>query len=129
MQSLTVEQGFSFTLQGYDEVVRQCECLAVELLENCRSLGEVQLLLAEKSCAQRFFSQTKFLTYPRMRLAVEHGHKNFAGHIYCQQVVRDKFYGGWWSDMSFVFRDSFKKRVLDCVINNTTLPIWGVNAT
>ena len=29
------------------------------MLENCRSLGEVQLLLAEKSCAKRFFSQTK----------------------------------------------------------------------
>ena len=72
--------------QGYDEVARQCEVLAVELLENCRSLGEVQLLLAEKSCAKRFFSQTKFLTYPRMRLAVEHGHKHFAGHIYCQQA-------------------------------------------
>ena len=81
-----MKQGSDFNIfQGYDEVARQCECLAVELLENCRSLSEVQLLLAEKSCAKRFFSQTKFLTYPRMRLAVEHGHKNFAGHIYCQQ--------------------------------------------
>ena len=87
--------------QGYDEVVRQCESLAVELLENCRSLSEVQLLLAERSCIRRFFAHTKFLTYPRMFLAVEHGHKKFAGHIYCQQVVRDKFYGkrSWWSDM------------------------------
>ena len=82
-----MKQGLYFNIfQGYDEVVRQCERLAVELLENCRSLREVQLLLAEKSCAKRFFSQTKFLTYPRMRLAVEHGHKNFAGHIYCQQA-------------------------------------------
>ena len=81
---MVISQGYPI-IQGYDETVRQCESLAVELLENCRSLGEVQLLLAEKSCAKRFFSHTKFLTFPRMRLAVEHGHKNFAGHIYCQQ--------------------------------------------
>ena len=47
-----------------------------------------------------------------MRLAVEHGHKNFAGHIYCQQVVRDKFYGGWWSDMGFMIRDGKNRRSL-----------------
>ncbi len=91
--------------QNYDEVAKSCESLAVELLEKCSSLDEVKLVLREKSSASRFFSETKFMTYPRLRLAVEHNRKYFAGHIYCQQVIRDSFYGSsGWSNKSFAYK-------------------------
>jgi hypothetical protein len=91
--------------QGYDAVSKSCQSLAVQMLEQCASVDEVELLLREKASAARFFSHGKFLTYPRLRLAVELNHKYFAGHIYCQQVIRDKFYGGSsWSHKSVLYK-------------------------
>ena len=30
----------------------------------------------------------KTTRYPRIRLAIEHNHKEFVGHMYCQQMLR-----------------------------------------
>ena len=32
--------------------------------------------------------------YPRLRLAMEHNHKAFVGHMYCQQMLRQEWHGG-----------------------------------
>ena len=33
------------------------------------------------------------MKYPRLRLAIEHNHKEFVGHMYCQQMLRQAWYG------------------------------------
>jgi hypothetical protein len=34
------------------------------------------------------------MKYPRLRLAIEHNHKEFVGHMFCQQTLRQEWHGG-----------------------------------
>jgi hypothetical protein len=50
---------------------------------------------------------SNFLTfrYPRIRLAIEHNHKEFVGHMYCQQMLRQEWQGGLpWLGKSYQHR-------------------------
>ncbi len=90
----------------YREVADACRQLAVDLLGQCRDSEEIETLLEEKSASVKYFGQrTPFLRYPRMRLAIEHSHKEFVGHVYCQQLFRQEINGTVaWEGRNFLYK-------------------------
>ena len=52
-----------------------------------------------------FISMELHPRYPQLTLAVEHKHKEFVTHPYCQQAVMRDFMGGMnWKDSSFIYK-------------------------
>ncbi len=77
------------------EVARSCRLLSAEILDQCRNSREVSVLLQEKVASTRYFKgYTSAMKFPRVRLAIEHNHKEFATHMYCQQFLRREWHGG-----------------------------------
>ena len=65
--------------EEYEEIAQQCRNLSVELLDQCKKTSEVQLILQETTGASKYFRNSSFMKYPRLRLAIEHNHKEFVG--------------------------------------------------
>lgn len=89
----------------YQDVAKQCRSLAVDLLDQCTDTSEVQTLLKESSGAAKYFRYAKTMRYPRLRLAIEHNHKEFVGHMYCQQTLRQQWHGDMiWEGKAFTYK-------------------------
>ena len=65
--------------EEYEEIAQQCRKLSVELLDQCIETSEVQLILQESTGANKYFRHSSYMKYPRLRLAIEHNHKEFVG--------------------------------------------------
>ena len=65
--------------EEYTEIAQQCRKLSVELLDQCNETSEVQLILQESTGANKYFRHSSSMKYPRLRLAIEHNHKEFVG--------------------------------------------------
>ena len=65
--------------EEYEEIAQKCRNLSVELLDQCNDTGEVQLVLQESTGANKYFRHSRNMKYPRLRLAIEHNHKEFVG--------------------------------------------------
>ena len=72
-------------------LAHQCKKLATEILESCASLHEVEILLKEDAGAKKFFNHVETYSYPQLTLAVEHKHKEFVSHPYCQQAIEKHY--------------------------------------
>ena len=79
--------------EEYEEISKQCHQLSVQLLEQCTSTGEVQILLKEGAGSSKYLRHANQMEYPRLRLAIEHNHKEFVSHMYCQQMLRQQWQG------------------------------------
>ncbi len=90
----------------YRRVADACRDLAVEVLKQCAGAEEIDSVFQEKSASIKYFRQrTPFMKYPRLRLAVEHSHKEFVGHVYCQQLVRQEINGSVpWQGKNLLYK-------------------------
>ncbi len=78
----------------FTQVAQECRTLAARMLDGCASAGEVTTLLEEKAASSKYFwYHTQYVRFPRIRLAVEHSHKEFVSHTYCQQFLRNEWLG------------------------------------
>ena len=68
--------------QEYEKIALHCRELSVELLDHCNKTTEIDRILRESGCSSKYFRNSDDMTYPRLRLAIEHNHKEFVGHIY-----------------------------------------------
>ena len=71
----------------------QCKLLSAELLNQCNESKEVHELLNMKSGVTKYFRYSDQMKYPILRLAIEHNNKPFVGHMYCQNTLRQSWYG------------------------------------
>ena len=61
--------------------------------------------MKESAGSTKYFRFAKEMKYPRLRLAIEHNHKDFVGHMYCQQVLRQEWHGGIkWQGAGLLFK-------------------------
>ena len=79
--------------QEYEKIAQQCRGLSVELLDQCNETSEIDRILREPGSTSKYFRNIDDMTYPRLRLAIEHNHKEFVGHIYSQQILSQVWYG------------------------------------
>ncbi len=88
-----------------EQVSANARHLAAALLGQCANSREVTVLLEESVASNKYFRQTRYLRYPRLKLAMEHNHKEFAAHIFCQQFMR-KEWVGWsgWCERTGLFK-------------------------
>ena len=77
----------------YTGIAQECMKLSVKILEQCSDTNEVETLLKEPAGASKYLRKTKYVKYPRLLLAVEHKNREFVGHMYCQQLLRQQWYG------------------------------------
>ena len=77
----------------YEDIVTQCKLLSSELLNQCNESKEVHELLNMKSGVTKYFRYSDQMKYPILRLAIEHNNKPFVGHMYCQNTLRQSWYG------------------------------------
>ena len=94
----------------YMEVAAACRQLSVDLLRQCRTGEDVREVLREKSASVKYFggARTPFMDYPRARLAIEHSHKEFVSHVYCQSLFREEFNGHVdWQGSSFLYKTAY----------------------
>ena len=68
--------------QEYEKIALHCRELSVELLDHCNKTTEIDRILRESGSSSKYFRNSDDMTYPRLRLAIEHNHKEFVGHIY-----------------------------------------------
>jgi hypothetical protein len=109
--------------QTYPEYKNECQQIAddanefaVQLLDQCSNSCEVDLLLSERSGASRYFRYSYAIKYARLYQAIEHNRKEFVGHMYCQQMLRDQWCGGInWKEKSISFT------VIQLVLKHKTL--------
>ena len=89
----------------FRHLCQSCNTLARGIVESCVSLDEVKILLKEDGEAKKFFrySYVESHSYPRLKLAVDHKHKEFVSHPYCQQVIENHYFDHMnWEGRSFV---------------------------
>ena len=87
----------------YRELATQCKKLATAILDSCAGLNEVRILLKQKAGAQKFFKWVEHYKYPQLELAVEHKHKEFVSHAYCQQVIEKDYVDNMkWKERSIL---------------------------
>ena len=87
------------------ELAQQCKKVATEILDSCAGLNEVRILLKEKAGAQKFFKYVENYKYPQLTLAVEHKHKEFVSHAYCQQVIEKDYLDNMkWKERSLLYK-------------------------
>ena len=77
----------------YEEIVTQCKELTTEFLDQCNDTKEVNDLLKHPSGEEKYFRYSDQMKYPLLRMAIEHSNKPFVGHMYCQQTLRQAWYG------------------------------------
>ena len=77
----------------YEEISKHCCQLSVQLLEQCTSSDELDILFKESGGANKFFEYTDEMMYPRLRMAMELNLKEFIGHMFSQQMLRKKWHG------------------------------------
>ena len=86
-------------------MANQCYKLSVQLLEQCNNTEEVQILLQESAGSSKYFRHFNEMKYPRLRLAIEHNQKEFVGHMFCQQILRQQWHGNIpWQGKPFLFK-------------------------
>ena len=73
-------------------MANQCYKLSVQLLEQCNNTEEVQILLQESAGSSKYIRHFNEMKYPRLRLAIEHNRKEFVGHMFCQQILRQQWH-------------------------------------
>ena len=85
--------------EEYEEISRLATSLSVSFLDQCINTDEVKLLLAEDSGSKKYFKLfndvsklVKIIKYPRLMLAIELNNKEFVGHMYCQQMLKEEWY-------------------------------------
>ncbi len=89
----------------YNEIADNCKRLSVDLLDQCVNYDEVQTLLKEQAGSSKYFRYADTMRYPCLRLAIEHNHKEFVGHMYCQQTLRQEWHGGIeWQNKPATFK-------------------------
>ena len=89
----------------YEEIADQCQKFSVQLLDECANTEEVKVLLEEPAGSTKYFRFANEIKYPRLRLAIELNHKEFVGHMFCQQVLREQWHGDvLWPGSPFVFK-------------------------
>ena len=79
--------------EEYQEIVQNAEQFSTEILSKCRNSTEVEMLLSEQVGASHVLRKVSKITFPRLRMAVETGQKEFVGHIYSQQVLSQQWIG------------------------------------
>ena len=79
--------------EEYQEIVRNTERFSTDLLSKCSNSSEVELLLSEQVGASHLLRKSSKMTFPRLRMAVETGQKEFVGHMYSQQVLAQQWIG------------------------------------
>ena len=99
--------------EEYQEISKIAQNLPVQLMDQCSNTKDVELLLDEDSGTRKYFTafQTvqigKTMKYPRLMLAIEMNHKEFVGHMYCQQTLkREWFCYITWSGTSTLYKVS-----------------------
>lgn len=91
--------------EEYGNIAQECRALSVEILDQCCDTGEVQTILKESAGASKYLRLSSAIKYPRIRLAIEHNHKEFVGHMYCQQMLRNVWHGNIpWQGAPFTFK-------------------------
>ena len=79
--------------EDYEEIAQQCNELPCQLLSQCQNTDEVKIILAESACSSKCFRFSGSMKYPRLQLAIEDGQIDFVGHMYCQQTLKQAWYG------------------------------------
>ncbi|KAF5297803.1 hypothetical protein FQA39_LY11952 [Lamprigera yunnana] len=76
---------------AYNELADEISTFAVELIGSCRSTGEMELILRQKSglthASQHYF--------PRLVLAMDYKQKEFVAHPNTQQILETAWHGDW----------------------------------
>ena len=70
------------------EIIQKFKELSVQLLDQCASIDEAQIVLDDHTGTSKFFRFSKNMMLPRLHLAIEHNHKEFIAHSLSQQVFR-----------------------------------------
>lgn len=78
----------------YNTIAQDCMKMSVKILEQCMDTNEVETLLKEPAGANKYLRKANYFKYPRLCLALEHKNREFVGHMYCQQMLRQQWYGG-----------------------------------
>ena len=76
--------------EEYKSISRDCNELAVALLDLCKDTAEVERLLENSTGCAKYFGRdvVRSMRFPRLQMAVMNNHKSFVVHQYCQQVLR-----------------------------------------
>ncbi len=88
------------------EIAQHCRKLSANIMDYCENSEEVNTVLQEKAGAMKYFGHhVGYMSYPRVRLAIEHSHKEFVGQMYCQQYLRNEWHGHTpWLGKLFTFK-------------------------
>ena len=96
----------------------EAKSLTVKLLDQCSSTKDVETLLEEDSGSRKYFNfsnRRKYISsgqemkYPRLKLAIDLNHKEFVGHMYCQQMLKKEWYcNRHWAGTSTVYKVGLK---------------------
>ena len=70
------------------EIIQKFKELSVQLLDQCASIDEAQIILDDHTGTSKFFRFAKNMMLPRLHLAIEHNHKEFIAHPLSQEVFR-----------------------------------------
>ncbi len=108
------------------EIAKRCRSLATKILSQCKNSKEVSVLLQEKTASTKYFKEfTTSMKFPRVRLAIEHNHKEFATHMYCQQFLRKQWHGkvNDWQSRSLL------SKVLYFLVQTLLSPLYAVQST
>ena len=91
--------------EEYEEIAQNCRDFSVQLLDQCANTSEVHVILKESAGSSKYLRYSKHMKYPRLRLAIEHNHKEFVGHMFCQQTLRQAWHGHVpWQGSPLTFR-------------------------
>ena len=98
----------------YQGIVQKAKDLSVQLLDQCSSTNDVETLLEEDSGSRKYFnfsnkgasiSSGEEMRYPRLELAIELHHREFVGHMYCQQMLKREWYcNRTWAGTSNLYK-------------------------
>ena len=70
------------------EIIQKFKDMSFQLLDQCNSTDEVQVILEDHTGTSKFFRYAQDMVLPILQMAIEHNHKEFVGHSLCQQVFR-----------------------------------------
>ena len=92
--------------QEYKDVAATCSSLAVSLLDLCQDVEEAKdLLLNNTGCDYFFGKRVQVQGYARLQMAIYNNDKDFVSQKYCQQILREVWYGCVpWQERSGYFK-------------------------
>ena len=97
--------------EEFNEISKAAMAFSVRLLDQCLNADELDVLLKENMGSKKYFrllSRNQFqaeMKYPRLMLAIELNNKEFVGHMYCQQMLKQEWYCGvTWTGTSFLYK-------------------------